>query len=551
MSSIDKPTFNDKFYKLIQNKNLLTNTFDYNNIKLIDNFYKVGYFLELEKNGFEEWIYVEFDKLNNHILDHKIPTKDTPPSRIIDETIHNIYYKTNRTDISYNMNEKIGRLKFTPFSYGYDLEIGRFNINNNLIPYTYDLFYGCMQIYLKENLLFAYNGFNSVNSNFDIGIGNDTNELKTLDGQNWYSNEWTFALNSNEYSKINLKIYAITNDNNLNIKKNTINLQSKIINIDKIGLTHGDKLLYNSKNNTFTQTKVPYNIGSNESQPNFIIAITGQSNSQGYDAYYNNINYFDQPHDNIFAFNGETQNWETASLTNNSIGVPPDKVSNTQSLAFHFAKRIVEAYPYIRPGIINFGIGGQSIGRWINVGTTDSLYNAYNDAVNDPAGSISSNYTDTSVGSIFRIHKNLINNALEKLVPEYRKINVILWHQGESDCTRLNEIKYYETLLKIIEQYRSLEYCNSKTPFIAGTPTANPIDFIGFPWNKTSEELLKLNYNGDPYSKCVYSTDNYSSYSEYGYYDQPALKIHFGPEGHRKMGTQYFNAYRNIFNDSF
>lgn len=553
-TNIIKPTFNENFYKLIQNKNLLTNTFDNNNIKLVDNFYKIGYLLELVKNGSdtEEWIYVEMDKFNNHILDHIIPTIEVPRSKILDQPVHNIYVISNKKSLDINKNIKKGKIKFTPFTYNIATGNDKFDINNNLEPLQYNSFYGCMQIYLGTSLLFAYNGFtNSEINDFDIGIGNDPNLVKSNGNK---SNDWTFAFNSNEYSYINLKVYAITNNNIINLKKDKINLKENNFIFDKVGICHGDEIIYNSKNNTFTQTKIPYNIGNNMNQPNFIIALTGQSNSQGFDAYYNELNFFDQPNDKIFAFNRKTENWEKASLTDNSIGAPEDKSSNSQSLAFHFAKRLIEAYPHIRPGIINFGIAGQSIARWINIlDSSHPLYNDYyiklvNIAINY-SGGMPSDYEDKTIGSIYRIHKYLIDTALGKLDVEYRKINVILWHQGETDSLTMTEFPYYEVLQEVIKQYRSLEYCNDKTPFIAGTPTA---DLPTYKWNAVSSELLKLNNNGDPYTKCVDTTDNYSCYDEYGNYDKiSSSKIHYGPEAHRKMGTLYFKGYRDMYNDSF
>ena len=92
---------------------------------------------------------------------------------------------------------------------------------------------------------------------------------------------------------------------------------------------------------------------------------------------------------------------------------------------------IVEAFPYIRPGIINFGIGGQSIARWINVDSNDQLYNVYYNSATNPNFSIDSDYSDISVGSIFRIHTNIINIALEeqakgifKDIERYKRLDI-------------------------------------------------------------------------------------------------------------------------------
>lgn len=99
-------------------------------------------------------------------------------------------------------------------------------------------------------------------------------------------------------------------------------------------------------------------------KPNFIIAVTGQSNSQGVGGIYECSKTEDQPHERVLGYNAKLKQWTTASMYDESLGTSDHKYIGTQSFAFHFAKQIAKNDPSKIIGIINYGIGGQPIKRW-------------------------------------------------------------------------------------------------------------------------------------------------------------------------------------------
>ena len=152
----------------------------------------------------------------------------------------------------------------------------------------------------------------------------------------------------------------------------------------------------------------------------------------------------------------------------------------------------------------------------------------------------------SSQGDIFDLHVQTIENALELLPLAHRYVNVLCWHQGESDADAFGGTsEYYCTCLKqVIKQYLSKDFFTSKTAFIVGeTLGYNPIMDIG-QWDSRNIELNKLNKDGTCYTRCILSSDLEVSDAEYHSGDF----IHFSSNGQRKLGTQYFKEYREIFN---
>ena len=311
---------------------------------------------------------------------------------------------------------------------------------------------------------------------------------------------------------------------------NSFNNISKF-NIDLTGVAHGDSLVYNTVTNKLTQTQIPFIPHGDISKPNFIIALTGQSNSQGWNSFYDSTNIFDQPHERIFGFNSTTQTWDVADLNTESTGSFWHKPAGYQSLAFHFAKRLVEAYPDIRPGIINLGVAGQVIARWAKFHENNIWYQENTDR----AASIGQ-------GDIYDLHVHKITQALEQLDDQHKKINVICWHQGENDGGVTDPLYYTSALSHVINQYRSLNYCNSKTPFIVGETTGAD-EGTDHGWEARNIQLRNLNIDADPYTKCIKSADLETSHGQYNNCDN----IHFSANSQRKICTRYFNAFRDIF----
>lgn len=112
-------------------------------------------------------------------------------------------------------------------------------------------------------------------------------------------------------------------------------------------------------------------------KPNFIIAVTGQSNSQGVGGSYDISKTEDQCHENVYGWNEKTENWEIANLYDDSLG-PSDikdhphldmfhRKPGMQSFAFHFAKQMAKTDPSKKIGIINYGIGAQEIKHWTRI----------------------------------------------------------------------------------------------------------------------------------------------------------------------------------------
>ena len=78
-------------------------------------------------------------------------------------------------------------------------------------------------------------------------------------------------------------------------------------------------------------------------------------------------------------------------------------------------------------------------------------------------------YDNLEQGHFFNMHKDVYCKALSQILNCSKKIDVILWHQGETDNLRNSDLHYYNVaLLKVIEQYTKLNN-NLQTPFIAGT----------------------------------------------------------------------------------
>lgn len=102
-------------------------------------------------------------------------------------------------------------------------------------------------------------------------------------------------------------------------------------------------------------------------KPNFIIAVTGQSNSQGNGGHYEISRTEDQPHERVMGWNARDNKWVIATLTDESLGTSDHRIPGSQSFAFHFAKQIAKNDPTKVVGIVNYGIGGQPIKRWTKI----------------------------------------------------------------------------------------------------------------------------------------------------------------------------------------
>jgi len=294
--------------------------------------------------------------------------------------------------------------------------------------------------------------------------------------------------------------------------------------IDITGVSHGDSLKWNKYKNCFGVQQVSYDKTAPFNEPNFIIAVTGQSNSQGSGGLYNENDISDHPHSRIYGFSSSSNMWITADLRNDSLGNLPGRHFKSTVFAFYFAKRLVEAYPDIRPGIINYGWWGANIAQWAKYTIGHDWYEfnlnrAYNQGWEGQ-------------GRIFDTHMINIQSALHQI--QYKNVDVMLWHQGESDWDTIGTSYYIDSLKLVILQYRAA--FGNDLPIIVGETTAS------YPANNMSETLTSLNRDSDINTLCVNCQDLQISDSEFGNGDF----IHLSSSGHREMGSLYYSGYKEI-----
>lgn len=452
-----------------------------------ETFHRVGYLLQLQHQLYgNQWIYTEFDAFSQSPSDICV----LPGGKNFKQIVHNLQISDHTGRNSYHQIG--GHIEFTRKNY-YHIE-GYFDTNDELLN---DGTYGCMQVHLYDDVLWAINDLNRFG---DIGVGNNTLGNK----------DWTFSNNGSDYTIKRLRIFTVHLD-----------IISDSVNIKPLGLAHGETPFWNDKLNKWDTVHISFDRTCPLNEPNFIIALTGQSNSQGCNSYYDESVEDDQPHNRIYGFNSTRNKWEIADLRTESTGSFWHKPPNSQCLAFHFAKRLVEAYPDIRPGIINLGIGGQSIARWAKF-PQDSHHHMFN--VN----------RWFKQGDIYDMHTHDINTAMNKI--HKSTIDVICWHQGESDFD-VSYDYYRDSIYQVMKQYRGLKWCNEFTPFIVGETTGFYYgDNNG--WEKQNKILNELNYDANPYTKCIASKD-LKPLNDDG--------IHFSAQGQRTMGTRYYKAFKSVF----
>lgn len=325
---------------------------------------------------------------------------------------------------------------------------------------------------------------------------------------------------------------------------------SNIFNVDMSGVTRGDSLIWDNKNNVFTQVKIPFTDNSNKNLPNFIIGLSGQSNSQGLNSSYDPKNPDDQPDSRIFGWNPNIQQWQIADLNTESLGFSYHsfKQKGTQCLAFHFAKRLIESNPNIRPGIINLGLSGATIAFWAKWKKTDKWYalNQQNVAKYEGYDFFPDKHT-RNTGYLYDSHFMQIDMALQKLNPINRKLNVMCWHQGEADAIVPGYL--YDSLSLVINQYyndlKNKGYLDpSRFGFIAGS-TTGAFALMAPDAANVNTQLEILNHDSKNFTKEVDATDLEKNAT---FQDGVTIDYwHFTSESQRRLGRRYFNAYRDMF----
>lgn len=243
------------------------------------------------------------------------------------------------------------------------------------------------------------------------------------------------------------------------------------------------------------------------------------------------------------------QIWQVADLRTESLGWSyfTFKKLGTQCSAFHLARRLIEAYPNIRPGIINVGVSGASIAFWTKWKSGDKYYDLSQKKIIDFHIGFKNMFPPPIVsyqGYIFDVHIMQIDNALKSLPKITRKVNILLWDQGESD-PELDYLKasLYEVIDNYINYLSKLQYYDSK---IFGFISVSTTGLLYLNTNiKVNDVLQILNEDSNPFTKYVSATDLPLAIldTKKNIYDI----YHFNSESQRTIGTRAFQAYRSIF----
>ena len=255
---------------------------------------------------------------------------------------------------------------------------------------------------------------------------------------------------------------------------------------------------------------------------NHLVVVTGQSNVEASGTLYDPA--LDHPDPRVFAFTDD--GWQVADLHqvwddnahpgNHSLTDPARSPNN--NFVFHYGKSLAQIDDQAVVGFIVLAAPGQGIAHW-------------------------------DYESPFYLKmRNKINNALGQL-PNKDKIDVMLWHQGESDGlyegtsdpdatgftdkSELEYVNYYAIKLDaVITNFRSETWGRSDLPFICGETR------IGFEINR---RLLALNEDDDASTYCVQTTD-------LPFLPSDPSGAHFSAVGLRELGRRYMQAYIDMAN---
>ena len=338
-----------------------------------------------------------------------------------------------------------------------------------------------------------------------IELSNDKIKLINLNKINYYSS--INIINNKTYNNF-FDIINIYNEDQIKILNNLLKFEIKM--------------------------KLPiYSIINNHSkEPNFIILSSGQSNMGGFSSIYDKYNPLDQPDENILAFCIDNNKWEVADLNNYSLGQKKYcKMIGNNSIPFQFAKNLKLKYPDIIPGIINVCDGAETIALWAYFNKNEKYYDEYLRTLSHRNGV---KKDKGNGGDVFTRIVKTHNNSFSKLINKYTKIDVVLWHQGESDYIENSNLNYFEkAFLKVLNQFTDLNK-NSLTPIISGTLLENK----------------KLKYKNRPFNDIIRNKNvNFLyNYAELSHLDSDKDTIHFITESTRKAGKLYFEAYEELMN---
>lgn len=255
---------------------------------------------------------------------------------------------------------------------------------------------------------------------------------------------------------------------------------------------------------------------------NHVVVVTGQSNVEAPLTAFDPV--LDQPHPRVFAFTDE--GWQVADLHqvwdenahpgNHSLTDPSNSPNN--NLIFHYGKTFAQQNADAVPAFIVLAAPGKGIANW-------------------------------DYESPFYLKmRNKITDALAQ-IPNVDKVDVMLWHQGESDwlfegtsdvdATGFTDTdspeyrNYYEwKLQQVIANFRSEPWAVTDLPFICGeTRIAEGVNI----------RLRALNDDNDQNTACVMATDLPFRLSD-------PSGAHFSAAGLRELGRRYMQQYQAIVN---
>lgn len=346
--------------------------------------------------------------------------------------------------------------------------------------------YGSIQTRDEDNnVIFAINNIHNIPC--DVGVGPRESGFA----------DWTFAANSLEYATVRLDVYGGIYTPNINMR----------------GVLDSQPLTWSLERQEWGAPLI-----KEGPHPEFVLAVSGQSNSQGHDSHADPNDPRDWKDSRIIQEDGET-----VDLFAGNMGT---HFANTNIFCFQAAKQLVAAYPDATVQLLNNGIGGQRIARWAIFEEGEEWYELNKERAALWGG---------SQGDIFLDHKAMIAQVNKPLT-------AIFWHQGENDW--YTDADYFEACLKrVIEQYRALPQCTSTTPFIAGT-TAGMAD-TDVEWWTQNKQLLKLNVDSDPFTRVLDFRD-FSGSDTNADEDEQGHPIHFSTRATRRMGLEYVKALQDM-----
>lgn len=446
-------------------------------------FHRVGYYLQLQhpERG-NQWIYTCFDA---HCKDARLIGIPERTAKVFNCKVANMsVYDSTGVALE---NLEGGKIHMCPYNYFPSGE------EDGSVGHSGD--YGCMQVFLGDDVLWAYNCHNGLRS--DIGIGNYSGNVHA---------DWTFASNSDEYTFRRMRIYAIVNEISLDEEDAGGRLA-----VDTTGATHGDSLRFDCLSNTWRVSQVHINNHSNTALPNFVIAVTGQGCAQGFNSSFDFNNRFDRPHERIFGYDEEQNAWGCADLNAETVGSFCYREPGWQCPGFHFARRLVENNRDARPGIIKLGACGRRLCHWARYERSETWY-SYNKkrALLDGAA---------QQGEVFMKHSQMIERGMSWLKDHGKlHVDVLLWILGDSDDDMESPGYYEDAICKVARQYRSLLTFGPNTKIVICE-----VSHTGLIAQTRAMPVLDVSILADV-------TDDVKYISS---------------EGHRHLGTLCFNAYRS------